>query len=754
MRSIKLAFILYALLHVSQAWATFTLTQHPANTACGTAVSSCTVTLTSALTIDGHHFVAAIAHFQDTTTLIAATPSTNGGTNGAWFHCTCHGIDSTPTRGVDGAYMLVPVSSVSSITISFSASTTGAAVEILEIQFTLDAVLLSDERTRDQTTAVTNPSGVAFTIEPATNNVAIQAISSGGTVSAISGSYTNPADFNGFQGDAAWINTTSGSAPNWTTTSARAALNGMLFKEVTVPDIPLAGMELIPTPSQSFNGLSNSITTNVPGKAGATFILAWRSAAVPTGVSLADAMGSSISSLCTYTSRGANFIFYSWIGTFAYTGINTFVVSSTGSSSPGISFVEVRNLSTTTDTSCATANNNFVSFSAAVPAVTTATYRDFLIDFTDCSSTDVFGPAIGEVYAPLVGSSSLLPYMQYILTGNPGSYSTTLTDVNNRTCSEIVVAIKSTTSIAVSTRSIPDAIQGQSYHYQLDATSGLGTNNWTVTSGTLPTGLSLSSSGDLNGTCALSGTNPVTFTVTDSGSNTANKTLSVKCATSALSVSRVQAVTNGLALTSVGTDDCMIFQVSSTNGLYFVLPYDELGTVYTMLPGAATGLALGSGSGVGRSYTVLWMGCASSSGADTLHVNGMLGTKYYLTQYSNLQPTFDTKVLSITYSSSGGATITSNMITTPVSETLYSTAKVGTSGSTLAVQSPFTDFGANTGSFVVDAGDDIGAAIGSNSASYAQTGNTSNLWDIILFGLRPATSGTAPVGARRSSHVF
>src|SRR6266853_2161976 len=56
----------------------------------------------------------------------------------------------------------------------------------------------------------------------------------------------------------------------------------------------------------------------------------------------------------------------------------------------------------------------------------------------------------------------------------------------------------------------------------LAATGGTGPYTWAVTTGTLPTGLALSSSGMLSGTPTVAGTFPFTVTVTDSATPTSH----------------------------------------------------------------------------------------------------------------------------------------------------------------------------------------------------------------------------------------
>jgi hypothetical protein len=79
----------------------------------------------------------------------------------------------------------------------------------------------------------------------------------------------------------------------------------------------------------------------------------------------------------------------------------------------------------------------------------------------------------------------------------------------------------------ITTTTLPAGSVGAAYNYTLEAT-GTGTITWTVTAGTLPTGISLSSPGVLAGTPTAGGTYSFTVTATNSaGSDDQPLTLSV-----------------------------------------------------------------------------------------------------------------------------------------------------------------------------------------------------------------------------------
>ncbi len=87
-----------------------------------------------------------------------------------------------------------------------------------------------------------------------------------------------------------------------------------------------------------------------------------------------------------------------------------------------------------------------------------------------------------------------------------------------------------TPNLIISTSSpLPPGTVTQPYNFPLTSTGGTGTKTWDITSGSLPAGLSLSSSGVISGTPQATGTSSPTFRVRDSGNpqDTATKQISI-----------------------------------------------------------------------------------------------------------------------------------------------------------------------------------------------------------------------------------
>src|SRR6266404_2080206 len=84
-----------------------------------------------------------------------------------------------------------------------------------------------------------------------------------------------------------------------------------------------------------------------------------------------------------------------------------------------------------------------------------------------------------------------------------------------------------TTPLAISTTSLPAGTDGQGYSAQLNATGGTAPYAWSVASGALPVGLTLSSSGAISGVPSVAGTSTFTVKLTDLNLLTVQQSFSI-----------------------------------------------------------------------------------------------------------------------------------------------------------------------------------------------------------------------------------
>ncbi|MBW8746709.1 MAG: putative Ig domain-containing protein [Acidobacteria bacterium] len=145
------------------------------------------------------------------------------------------------------------------------------------------------------------------------------------------------------------------------------------------------------------------------------------------------------------------------------------------------------------------------------------------------------------------------------ITGTPtasGTYTVTFktTDASNAQTNVITpktIRVGSTVSpITITSRFLPHGTVGAEYSTQLSASGGSSPYSWAASPGSLPTGLTLASTGSISGVPANAGTSEVTVTVTDaSGASTSTPlTLTVDASTSTLTVT-----TTSLPSGTVGT---------------------------------------------------------------------------------------------------------------------------------------------------------------------------------------------------------
>ncbi len=126
-----------------------------------------------------------------------------------------------------------------------------------------------------------------------------------------------------------------------------------------------------------------------------------------------------------------------------------------------------------------------------------------------------------------------------IISGTPAvaetySFTVLVTDSNSLTANKALsITVSPSIPLSITTPSLAGGKTGANYSAALAASGGTNSYTWTLTDGSLPTGLTLSASGAISGTPTTAATYNFTITVTDTKSHTAIKTYSITIAAEA-----------------------------------------------------------------------------------------------------------------------------------------------------------------------------------------------------------------------------
>jgi GDSL-like Lipase/Acylhydrolase family/Bacterial Ig-like domain (group 3)/Putative Ig domain len=195
-----------------------------------------------------------------------------------------------------------------------------------------------------------------------------------------------------------------------------------------------------------------------------------------------------------------------------------------------------------------------------------------------------------------------------IVSGTPtgtgtSDFTVTATDSSSpaltATASESI-AVDAIPALAIQTTALPDPTVGQQYQATLEATGGDAPYTWSVSSGTLPGGLSLDpSTGDLTGTPTASGPSTFTIAATDSSSSsgttvTATFTVNVASATSTLAATSPQLPSGTQGTGYAGT----LTSTGGTGPVYWSIESGNLPDGLSLDPGTGqiSGIATGAGT--------------------------------------------------------------------------------------------------------------------------------------------------------------
>jgi hypothetical protein len=198
-------------------------------------------------------------------------------------------------------------------------------------------------------------------------------------------------------------------------------------------------------------------------------------------------------------------------GTSSALGTSAFTVEVTDSESPAAS---------------ATAADSITV--ATLPSVTTSRLPPIVVDqpySATLAATGGVAPYTWSVTAGSLPPGLSLDAATGVISGTPaagGSFPFTVTATDSsippKTATGNISAIVQVFPLAILTTTLPGAVAGQGYNAPLTASDGVTPYTWSIASGSLPPGLSLSPAGVISGTPTGTGVSDFTVQVTDSES--------------------------------------------------------------------------------------------------------------------------------------------------------------------------------------------------------------------------------------------
>lgn len=465
--------------------------------------------------------------------------------------------------------------------------------------------------------------------------------------------------------------------------------------------------------------------------------------------SVTDTLSTSMSQAIINTANSVKTATY--VGTAGSSGADTVTFSVSGASFQSVQCSEwpPAAFTTTVDVSGSALFSGTPS-SVTSPSVTTTLNHDFIYSHIGgFQNAGVFGYGVSSGYIGIGatnGNDSSAAEFQ--IAGANGSYTSTFKNATNTQGVISIVAFKSNALTIRSPTALPDGALTNAYNYTLLATGGVGSYTWSITAGSLQSGLSLNTStGAITGTPTASSNNTITFHVTD-GTNSANLTATLKIGASLNAITFIQNKESstspeigGLTFTSnVGIGHLLVLfgGYATNNGTGPIQECtDTLNTTYQHI----ALLAYNSATVTVREMDIL-AGIAPSNGADVVTCQG--GSLRSIAEFSNAQ-----------YFGNDNTAVTLNTTATPITEALTTLVpnelivtfgNVYTSTGTLVLGSPFTAFDTTLQSIP---GYDLATTVTGYTASYTMASNTDGHWAIALAGFRPGAGAVAPSGGKK-----
>lgn len=521
------------------------------------------------------------------------------------------------------------------------------------------------------------------------------------------------------------------------------------------PDVPIVQAN---TNNTSGASATCSFNQNVTSGNQMWIGIAWESSTNTPSVS--DTRSTSYTQKLLNTSNTVKVAFFA--GTLGSSGSNTVTVAITSGAFIGVNCLEMYPRWTLTVDQTAVSAFSGSPSTVTTPAVTNTVNGDIVYHLIYRDNTSGwFQQAVADM--PKWTQTAEYPWIgAWVGVGGVEGVSGNNLTVNANVTlgTTFTISFKPSSGITINSgATAPDGATSQAYSFQPLATGGVAAYTWSISAGSLPTGLSINSStGLISGTPSVSNNFSFTVQATD-GTSTATQAMTAKIATGVNTPTLIQS-----ASCSVGTGGCtgsfgsnvtsgdFIAAAGGWNGAVpFQIPYctDSLGTPFKLYA-LSNYLSKTASSNLQTIMIFFYGGFAPSTGADTVSC-GSAGAPLVnqVAEFSNVGPYIAGDNFGGTFGTSAQpATITSNTLTTLVpNELLWGSCSAFSSAGRNTINSPFTAIAAAN---IVQSGYNISTSVTTYTLSCAQATNTDTDWGILLLALRPSGGTVTPP----TSHGF
>jgi Putative Ig domain len=442
---------------------------------------------------------------------------------------------------------------------------------------------------------------------------------------------------------------------------------------------------------------------------------------------------------------------YCWVGVPGSTGADTVTISANNFSGQ-ISSEWPASVGSTKDVST---NGSYTGTPATITMsnITTTKNGDLMVCYMggNNSAQAVIQSSSGRFLGLQNGSDGSAA--GYKWTGTNGTYNCVFDNKFNGGSGYVEFALKQS-SVRFITASLPTATTTGAYSYTLQCIGGAGAYTWSVSSGALPSGLSLNSStGTISGTPTTTTTTP-TFKC-DDGTNNATQalTLTVNSSAGTVSVANSTSTTGSSTSASLGTvtsGNVISVWTRHGNNAKIAIPTDSLGTVYRFVgawPFKQDASAV--------EKIALYIGTAPSGGADTVSNHGSSANAINAVEWNNAQAFTDVQVFS-NGTNAGTVTISPSSITTTTPAAMvWATINTLSSSTVFTAGTGFTLDATQTGTTSQDSEHALESATGTYTPVFVVTsGNGDGHWVSGSVMLWPTTSGVVSSGSTRYKSVL